>query len=114
MNSREESWLVPFFLENMKSGEIGFGCGIIILLAFVIILRKTIGWSSLLVALFIYGISLGTGIGINEAGFIKDRGSAAIAGIWAPLVYSVIIGLFIQKTSVLSQNRKSDIDHLIE
>jgi hypothetical protein len=31
MGLREESWLVPFFLENLKSVEIGFGCGIIIL-----------------------------------------------------------------------------------
>ena len=114
MDSREESWLIPFFLENLKSVEIGFGCGIIILLAIVLIHRKAIGWSSLLVAGFIYVLSLGTGIGMMDTGFVKDRGSAPIAGIWAPLTFSVFVSIIIQKTSLLSKENKSDIDHLIE
>jgi len=103
------------FLQDIDSGIIGFGFGIPILLAFILINSRRLHWgNTLIIAIVIYVVSLFTGIGLDGAMGISDRMSAIVAGFFAPFIYSTIVTILIFIYVNKGEEKKDLFDHLID
>jgi len=104
----------PFdFINEINSSYIGFGGAIVVLSLFCFFNRKHLVVTEIFfVSVFIYAASLGTGIGLD--GTVTDRNSALIAGLWAPMVYSLLATILIRRFVPLIKPEKTDLDHFID
>lgn len=116
MDVIQHSWLVPSFLEGFRDSEIVFFGAIPFILLFGLFNYKNLSLSSFLfIGGLIYVLSLGTGVGLGETGLVdNDTEGACVAGLWAPIVYSILMTIVLHKTNIISTQSHSDLDHFID
>lgn len=86
---------------------IAWFAGIPIVFLLVVFHLKTMKLLWLILSpIIVYGISILTGIASIESGILNNSGSALVAGVFAPLVYSIVIAVLIRKTRLLFFMRK--------
>jgi hypothetical protein len=101
------------FFHGISSTYIGFGGAVIVLLSFYFFNRKYLQITYLpWIFMPIYIISLGAGVGLN--GTVSDRNSALIAGLWAPIICSLLVTIIIRRFVPILEPEKTDLDHFID
>lgn len=107
------NWLTgPSFLDCIDAGIVGFGGGAFLLSFFGLMAYKRLGKElTILVVILLYGLSIGTGIGLD--GTVSDRASAFIAGFWAPMIYGTIFTVLVYVYCKPSPKEMSNYDHLL-